>query len=96
MPDAIEMFKSIKPILDKNITEVWYQEQALYGYKVGMATITNGKVTAYEPFISGWLNDQTQKVSGRPVDILILNDGSMLVSDDNRGLIYRITYKSNS
>ena len=37
MPDAIEMFKSIKPILDKNITEVWYQEQALYGYKVGMA-----------------------------------------------------------
>ncbi len=66
------------------------------GYKVGMATITNGKVTAYEPFISGWLNDQTQKVSGRPVDILILNDGSMLVSDDNRGLIYRITYKSNS
>jgi glucose/arabinose dehydrogenase len=64
------------------------------GYRVMMVTVTNGKVTSYEPFIYGWLNEQTQKVSGRPVDIQILNDGSMLVSDDNRGLIYRITYQS--
>ena len=64
------------------------------GYKIGLATVVNGKVTAYETFASGWLNDESQKVTGRPVDILIMADGSMLVSDDKRGVVYRVTYKS--
>ncbi|MFM7328996.1 MAG: sorbosone dehydrogenase family protein, partial [Bacteroidota bacterium] len=42
----------------------------------------------------GWLEPSSQKVSGRPVDILLMKDGSMLVSDDKSGLIYRISYKS--
>lgn len=42
-------------------------------------------------FASGWLHGVT--VSGRPVDIIVDNDGIMYVSDDNAGRIYRICYK---
>jgi glucose/arabinose dehydrogenase len=48
---------------------------------------------AYETFASGWLHDE--KVSGRPVDLLVLADGSMLVSDDYADKIYRIRYVGN-
>ena len=37
MPDAKEMFQSIKPIIDKNVTDIWYQEASLYSKKLGMA-----------------------------------------------------------
>jgi glucose/arabinose dehydrogenase len=46
---------------------------------------------SYTPFATGWL--QGQKRWGRPVDIEILTGGAMLVSDDQRGAIYRIIYK---
>ncbi len=46
--------------------------------------------SAYEVFADGWLQDE--EVSGRPVDLLQLADGSLLVSDDQSGLIYRISY----
>ena len=44
-----------------------------------------------EPFAYGWLAGD--EVSGRPVDVLQLADGSLLVSDDLGGRIYRITYR---
>lgn len=64
------------------------------GYRIMLVKMSNGKVTGYEPFATGWLKDDTQQVSGRPVDIVQMADGSLLVSDDKRGAIYRITYKS--
>lgn len=60
------------------------------GYRITMVTLKNGKADSYSIFAKGWLNGA--KVSGRPVDLLILPDGSMLVSDDMRGVIYRIWY----
>jgi glucose/arabinose dehydrogenase len=63
------------------------------GYRIMMATIEDGQVVGYEPFIDGWLKDETQKVTGRPVDILWLKDGSMLISDDYGDAIYRVSYK---
>ena len=60
------------------------------GYRITLVRMENGKAIAYEPFAKGWL--QGQSVSGRPVDLLVLPDGSMLVSDDHAGLIYRISY----
>jgi glucose/arabinose dehydrogenase len=63
------------------------------GYKLNLVKInSNNEVTGSENFASGWLNDETQEVSGRPVDVLQLPDGSLLVSDDHAGKIYRITY----
>lgn len=64
------------------------------GYKLGLAKMdANGKVVSYTAFASGWMDDATQKVWGRPVDVLVMPDGSMLVSDDQAGVIYRISYK---
>ena len=37
MPDALEMFKSIKPIIDANVSDIWYQECALFSKKLGVA-----------------------------------------------------------
>ena len=64
------------------------------GYRISMLRISGNKAVSYEPFATGWLDDASQKVSGRPVDILFLPDGSMLVSDDKRGVIYRINYSA--
>lgn len=63
------------------------------GYKLSLAKLENGKVVSYQPFATGWLDGATQKVWGRPVDVLLLPDGSMLVSDDQANVIYRIAYK---
>jgi glucose/arabinose dehydrogenase len=64
------------------------------GYKISYIPIRgNTTATSYETFASGWMDDATQKVWGRPVDVLMLPDGSMLVSDDHANVIYRISYK---
>lgn len=62
------------------------------GYRIMLADIQNGEVQSMEPFIDGWLNDETQKVTGRPVDLLWMKDGSLLISDDYGDAIYRVTY----
>ena len=63
------------------------------GYKITMVELDeSGNATGYKPFATGWLNDDTQEVWGRPVDIEFMPDGSMLVSDDAADAIYRITY----
>lgn len=66
------------------------------GYRVMVAQLDGNQVTAYEPLVQGWLNEQTDEVSGRPVDVEVLDDGSLLVSDDYRGAVYRISYRSPS
>lgn len=64
------------------------------GYKISLVKIQNNTTaSSYETFASGWMDDTTQKVWGRPVDVLMLPDGSMLVSDDHANVIYRISYK---
>jgi glucose/arabinose dehydrogenase len=62
------------------------------GYKIGVATIENNLVTGYKPFLEGMLQPKDQ-VIGRPVDCIVAPDGSLLVSDDYAGVIYRIVYK---
>ena len=61
------------------------------GYQVSLVRVQGGKAVAYEPFASGWL--QGESVWGRPADVLVLPDGSLLVADDYAGAIYRITYR---
>lgn len=64
------------------------------GYRLSLVKIKDNKqVISYETFASGWMDDKTQEVWGRPVDVLILKDGSMLVSDDHADVIYRIYYQ---
>jgi len=63
------------------------------GYNLTLVNVADSKVTGHKVFASGWLDDATQKSWGRPVDVVVMPDGSMLVSDDQAGVIYRITYK---
>jgi len=67
----------------------WNRSQKI-GYRVTLVRLDGNRATDYRPFASGWL--EGQKVRGRPVDLLQLNDGSLLVSDDHADVIYRITY----
>jgi glucose/arabinose dehydrogenase len=55
--------------------------------------IENNKSVGHESFASGWLDETKQEAWGRPVDILQMADGSMLISDDKAGVIYRISYQ---
>jgi glucose/arabinose dehydrogenase len=62
------------------------------GYRVSLVTLdAQGKALRYEPFLTGWL--QGEKAWGRPADVLVLPDGSLLVSDDLAGAIYRVRYE---
>ena len=62
------------------------------GYKISMVKLdAAGKATTgYQTFAEGWL--QGQESWGRPVCLLVLADGSMLVSDDQGGAVFRISY----
>jgi glucose/arabinose dehydrogenase len=62
------------------------------GYKVVVVKFKDGKPVSEETFISGWLT-VSNDILGRPVDLLELPDGSLLISDDHAGLIYKLEYK---
>ncbi len=65
------------------------------GYRVALVKLAGNEVVSYEPFAEGWLAED-ETVSGRPVDVLVRPDGSLLVSDDHAGVVYRITYGEGS
>ena len=59
------------------------------GAKVVRIRIANGKPASYEDFVTGW-QDASGNRWGRPVDVLVLRDGSVLISDDTGNAIYRV------
>ncbi len=62
------------------------------GYRVMLVRLDAvGKAVSYEPFAEGWL--QGEKAWGRPADVQVMPDGALVVSDDEAGVIYRISYK---
>lgn len=67
----------------------WNRSQKI-GYRISTVSTSDDGPSAYGVFAEGWL--QGDDVSGRPVDLLVLDDGSMLVSDDKGGRVFRITY----
>jgi glucose/arabinose dehydrogenase len=64
------------------------------GARVMVTTIAEDGTATTEPFAEGWLNEETGEYSGRPVDVAQLRDGSILVSDDLAGALYRISYEA--
>jgi len=60
------------------------------GYRITTVTLNGNKAVKYEPFITGF--NRGDEVFGRPVDLLMLEDGSFLISDDQAGAIYRLSY----
>ena len=63
------------------------------GYRVMMAKVEGGKVVEHTVFAEGFLDAAADSAWGRPVDVLVMPDGALLVSDDHANAIYRISYK---
>jgi hypothetical protein len=61
------------------------------GYRIMLVSLRDNQPTDYRVFAEGWL-DAGEQVWERPVDICLIDDCSMLVSDDHAGAIYRISY----
>jgi glucose/arabinose dehydrogenase len=61
------------------------------GYRVTTVTLEGDRATSYTPFITGWLDEKA--AWGRPVAMLQMPDGSLLISDDYANAIYRVTYQ---
>ena len=68
------------------------------GYAIARVSVdSQGRAGKPEPFIEGWLQTDAsgrESVWGRPADVLVMPDGSLLVSDDLAGAIYRVSYAS--
>lgn len=65
------------------------------GYKIIRIRFRGGKpVGGYDDFLTGWMLDENRReVWGRPVGLLVLPDGSMLITDDGANKIWRVTYQ---
>ncbi len=61
------------------------------GYRVSLVRLEGDRAVTYEAFAEGWLRNG--RPWGRPVDVLVMPDGALLVSDDQAGAIYRISYR---
>ena len=62
------------------------------GYRVSVVRFSDAG-PEYKPFLDLWLKDE--KVTGRPNDVLVSRDGSLLISDDKTGAVYRVTYQGD-
>ncbi|HUV06632.1 MAG TPA: sorbosone dehydrogenase family protein [Spirochaetia bacterium] len=60
------------------------------GYRITLVRLLPNKSYSYSVFAEGWL--QSGRSWGRPVDVLVMPDGALLVSDDQAGAVYRISY----
>lgn len=61
------------------------------GYRLNTVKLDkNNKVLDYQVFAEGWV--ENEKAWGRPVDVLVMPDGALLVSDDHANVVYRISY----
>jgi glucose/arabinose dehydrogenase len=70
-----------------------WNRSKLNGYDVvRVSTGADGKSAKIEPFMTGFMDPATNKFWGRPTDVLMMPDGSMLVSDEQSGAIYRVSY----
>ena len=68
----------------------WNRTKKIGGNVIVVKLNKDGSVKWQEPFLTGFL--QNNEYSGRPVDVQVLKDGSLLVSDDHAGAVYRVIY----
>jgi glucose/arabinose dehydrogenase len=63
------------------------------GYKVVHVNFENGEPTGAEDFLTGFLSEDGKAQSGRIAGLAITDDGALLVSEDENGVIYKITHE---
>ncbi|WP_312400052.1 sorbosone dehydrogenase family protein [Chryseobacterium sp.] len=71
-----------------------WNRSSLVGYQVAFVPFANGKASgSYQPFLTGFIADEAKgDVYGRPVGVLQIADGSLLVADDVSGIVWRVAY----
>jgi glucose/arabinose dehydrogenase len=69
----------------------WNRDPAV-GYELVHVDYENGEPVSAEPFISGWLLDDGASHFGRIAGLAVAPDGSLLISEDTNGVIYKVTY----
>ena len=72
----------------------WNRSKKFGGDIAVVSLNEDGTVKSVDPFITGFIENNSYL--GRPADVLVLKDGSMLISDDFNGAVYRVTYDSAS
>ena len=70
-----------------------WNRQTPVGYNLVMGRFENGKPVGAEDFVSGFLTEDKQAYFGRPCGLAVHKDGSLLMTDDAMGVIYRISYQ---
>ena len=74
-------------------TPVFGVRSRIHGDRISLVrTDVNGAFESYEVFADGFLRDMNHNYTRRPVDLLVLDDGSLLISDDQAQMIYRVSY----
>ncbi|KQK25272.1 L-sorbosone dehydrogenase [Chryseobacterium aquaticum] len=74
-----------------------WNRSSIVGYQVAFVPFKNGKASgSYEPFLTGFIADKEKgDVYGRPVGVLQIADGSLLVADDVSGIVWRVSHNKN-
>jgi glucose/arabinose dehydrogenase len=63
------------------------------GFDVVLAKLNSaGTSASVSPFMTGFLDTSNNSFWGRPVDVLVMPDGALLVADEQNGAIYRVSY----
>jgi glucose/arabinose dehydrogenase len=78
-----------------------WNRSAPLGYRIMVVKLDGNRAVSYEPFAEGWLqgirssrgNRTIGNAWGRPADVFVMPDGSLLISDDEAGAVYRVSYK---
>ena len=70
----------------------WNRSQR-FGYDVVVARADASGRAKVEPFLTGWLDAEANKFLARPTDVFQMKDGSILISDEYGGALFRISYK---
>jgi glucose/arabinose dehydrogenase len=68
----------------------WNKSKKIGGDIVVAKLNKDGTVKSLDTFITGFLDNNNYV--GRPVDLLVMKDGSLLISDDYNGAVYRVSY----
>jgi len=65
------------------------------GYKVVRILYENGEPKGFEDFVTGWLTPNKKSELGRVAGVTVTKDGSLLISEDENGVIYRVSYQGH-
>jgi glucose/arabinose dehydrogenase len=90
---ALAVSRRIPGICVRRDARLWNHESPT-GYKVVRIVFRDSKPEGFDDFLTGFLVDHDKAHIGRPAGLAVAKDGSLFVSDDSNGVIYRVSYSN--